>query len=171
MESQHLTVRPLLLTDHDGFMASIDDEVCRWQGYGPGILTNLHENFADTVSERWRRRPVNLSVLERASGEFLGAYRIGGISGLGRWARLGWWLGAAGRGRGLGSESLPLVLRYAHRSLGLKSVVMGTSRENVRALAMIHRVQAVLIDEREHALPNGETIEGLFFEHARSQAT
>lgn len=167
MESQHLTVRPLLLTDREAFMATIDDEVCRWQGYGPEILTNLRDNFADVVGQRWRRRPVNLAVLERTSSEFLGAYRIGGISGHGRWARLGWWLGAAGRGRGLGSESLPLVLRYAHESLGLRSVVIGTSRDNVRALAMINRVQAVLIDEREHTLPDGETIEGLFFEHRR----
>jgi RimJ/RimL family protein N-acetyltransferase len=167
--SERLILRPLELGDLDAFLASIDDEVLRRQGFAPDTMEQYRIGFAQFVNQSYQGRPCNLAVHDRETNEFFGCYELYDFAPAGASAHLGWWLGAAARGRGMGFESLGLALHYAHTDVGIPRVIMGTTRDNARAVAQIERAGAVFTHEAPHTLPNGETIPAIWFEHAVSR--
>jgi RimJ/RimL family protein N-acetyltransferase len=164
--SEKLVLVPLALHDVDDFVASIDDEVVRWQGFEPEVIEKLRVGRAKLVPTKYDGWPCELAVRDRTTNDFLGQYEFTNIGPGGTSAHLGWWLGAQARGRGLGTESLTLALEYAHTDIHLRRVIMGTTRENVRAAAQIRRTGGVLTHEAPHTLPNGQIVEALWFQHA-----
>jgi RimJ/RimL family protein N-acetyltransferase len=167
-ESERLILRPLELGDLDAFLASIDDEVLRREGFTPDTLDQYRIGFAQFVNQSCQHWPCNLAVRDRETSEFLGCYELYDFAPAGTSAHLGWWLGAKARGRGLGFESLTLALHYAHTNVGIHRIIMGTTRDNERAVAQIERAGGRFTHEAPHTLPNGETIPAVWFEHAGS---
>jgi RimJ/RimL family protein N-acetyltransferase len=165
-ESARLILRPLALGDLDAFLASIDDEVQRRQGFTPDTMDQYRIGFAQFVNQSYQQWPCNLAVHDRATSEFVGCYELYAFDPAASSAHLGWWLGAKARGRGLGFESLGLALRYAHTNVGIRRVIMGTTLDNERAVAQMERAGAAFTHEAPHTLPNGETIPAIWFEHA-----
>src|SRR5213076_3148935 len=76
-----------------------------------------------------------------------------------RTMRLGWWLAAPARGRGLGRESLAAILDYGHDHLAISHIEMGTSGENHRSIAQIEAVGARLRRRGLHRLPDGQIVD------------
>jgi RimJ/RimL family protein N-acetyltransferase len=165
-ESEKLILRPLELGDLDAFLASVDDEVLQRQGFTSDTMEQYRVGFAQFVNRSHQHWPCNLAVRDRATYEFLGCYELYDFAPAGTSAHLGWWLGTNARGRGLGFESLELALRYAHVDVGIRRIVMGTAGDNERVIAQIKRAGAAFTHEAPHTLPNGETIQCLWFEHA-----
>lgn len=163
METDRLLLRPFESSDYDDFVECVDDEVRRWQGWPDYDEQYFRRWFRLVLAERLRRLPLNLAVTERADGRCVGCYCVTPMSPDS--AQLGWWLGAAGRGRGFGSESLPAVLAYAQQRLRFDRVVMGTSADNVRAITMITRAGGVRTRGNRHPLPNGVVADAIWFAH------
>jgi RimJ/RimL family protein N-acetyltransferase len=164
--SNRLVMRLPTFEDALAFASSLDDEVQEWQGYDGATVSQWKQSFALGVRERRSSRcPLWLGAYDRQDADrFVGIYFAEVARDRTR-AELGWWLGPQARGRGLGRESLPLVLGYVHDHLGVGIVVMGTTTTNVRALAQITATGAECVGEAPHLLPNGSVAESRWFEH------
>jgi RimJ/RimL family protein N-acetyltransferase len=164
-ESENVILLPLELGDLDAFIASMDDEVLRLEGFTAENVQQFRAGFAQFVNYSYQRWPRNLAVRDRATSEFLGCCQFYEIDPAGSSAQLGWWQGARGRGRGLGFESLELALRYAHIEVGIRRIIMGTTRDDESGIVEIERAGATFTHEAPHTLPNGETVTAIWFEH------
>lgn len=151
--------------DVDAFLASADAEVRRVQGYDDAAVEAARAAFLAAASSTDGACPELLGVYdEEHGGRFAGRYSIERGDDPVR-ATLGWWLGPESRGRGLGRESLRLVIAYAHDHLWIPVLEMGTSAGNRPALAQIEAVGAEPTGRGPHRLPNGETVEAVWFQH------
>jgi RimJ/RimL family protein N-acetyltransferase len=163
-----ICLRPIVRSDRDAFLASIDDEVCFWQGYGPKSIRGWQRAFRPIrfhVRHGGGRRSYWLAVCDESSGAFVGQYAMHQVDLDESRTELGWWLAPEYRGLGLGTQSLRLALYHAHSNLGIATVRMGTTATNVRAIAQIRAAGATQTGVVDHKLPNGKLIPGLWFEH------
>ena len=144
-----------------------DPDVREWQGYDDEVVNRNVRHFVPSLSIQFRGLPTQLAVRDAETGTWLGYYGLtqDSMDLLGDTVFLGWWLADAARGRGLGHESLQLVLRWLHDEAMVGTVRMGTRSDNVRALAMITRTGARLQDEHPTLLPNGTAPLGKWFVH------
>lgn len=165
--SPNLRLTALRLEDGPDFVESIDEEVIEWQGFLPGNIARFHEHYAQLVAARFRGRPTQLAVRDPLTDEFLGSYSYSQDYSdyLADTVILGWWLAPHARGRGLGHESLQLVLRWLHDEALIGTVRIGTRADNVRALAQIRTCGARFVAEHPTPLPNGTSPLGKWFVH------
>ncbi|HEY3670779.1 MAG TPA: hypothetical protein VGN51_07590, partial [Acidimicrobiia bacterium] len=75
-------------------MDTIDDEVCRWQGYDARTLENYLRRYRTLVSVAWRGFPLTLATIAHPRGDLLGCYRFQPRSTTESAfvIELGWWL-------------------------------------------------------------------------------
>jgi hypothetical protein len=135
---------------------------------GPVLVVGRdRQGFARSLAERFRGNPMQLAVRDRATGEFLGTYAyVQDVTDLlGDSIILGWWLVADARGKGLGHDSLQLVLRWLHDEVLVGTIRMGTLSDNVRAITQIERTGARLQHEHPTLLPNGTAPMGKWYVH------
>ena len=165
--SDRLILRSLLDDDLEAYCGSIDDEVVRRQGYDDATVAGFRTGFAERVNATWRGHHLAIAVCDASTGALIGQYSLGAKRRRFRFPEisLGWWLGPNGRGRGFAVESLSMMLDYVHHDVGFTRVVMGTAVDNDRALRQIAAVDATLIRDREHRLPNGEMVDTRWFRH------
>jgi RimJ/RimL family protein N-acetyltransferase len=166
--SEHVAFVPLTMRDVDDFMAGMDDDVLRWQNYTKATVEKLRPGFGALVKAKYFDWPCSMAVRDRTTDAFLGTYALANVGPGGTSANLGWWLCADARGRGLGNESLGLALEYAHTDVHIRRIIMGTRRDNERAVAQIRRAGAVLKREATTTRPNGQVVDALWFEHTAS---
>ena len=166
--SDRLELGPPHRRHANAFMSSIDEEVRHWQGYTDAEVDTWHTAFQLVTRTppppgcpRW------LIATGRGDGGFTASYKLSSVSADGADAELGWWLAPEARGRGLGRESLAMVLDYVHDHLGVAAVWMGTGEANARAIAQIEAVGAAFDGYRPHELPNGSRVSSRWYVHAR----
>jgi RimJ/RimL family protein N-acetyltransferase len=163
-----LVLRPLEVDDHDDHMATIDDEVRRWQGYDDLTIANLVPSLP--FLNRPRSCPWAFVVCD-PDGSVIGSDSFVPSDRQPNEVELGWWLGPTGRGRGLGTASLLAMLDYLYRHLDVRSVRMGTSTDNERARRQIEASGAVVTGEELRTLPNGETVISIWYRHINPRVT
>jgi len=166
--SERLVLTSLRPADALDFADSLHDpEVARWQGYDEWAIDRLTLGFAGSLGHKFRGNPMQLAIRDRATGTFAGtfAYVQDVTDLLGDSVILGWWLVDGFRGKGLGHESLQLVLRWLHDEVLLGTIRMGTLSDNVRAIAQIERTGARLQHEHPTLLPNGTAPMGKWYTH------
>jgi RimJ/RimL family protein N-acetyltransferase len=66
---------------------------------------------------------------------------------------MGWWLGAAGRGRGIGTRAVRLLAAWGFERLGLRRISAGIHVENVASRALAERVGFVPEGVRRQGAP------------------
>lgn len=165
--SDRLELGPPRRRHANAFVSSIDEEVRLWQGYTDAEVDTWHTAFQLVTRTppppgcpRW------LVATERGGGGFAASYKLSSVSADGSDAELGWWLAPEARGRGLGKESLAVVLDYVHEHLGVAAVWMGTGEANGRAIAQIEAVGGTFEGNRPHELPNGSRVSTRWYLHA-----
>jgi RimJ/RimL family protein N-acetyltransferase len=85
--------------------------------------------FTQRAVERWERESYTLAITTARSEEFLGVIEIGApVEGA---ASIGYWVKRETRGRGVATEALMLVSRWAIAELGVERVWLTTSPDNV----------------------------------------
>lgn len=103
------------------------------------------------------KNQVLLGIHLNEGNALVGVARLMFIDWLGRSCELGIWIGADGqRGKGLGGDSLRLVLKYAFSSLNLRRVHLRVAESNAAARACYR--SAGFVEEgllREHAWAGG----------------
>ncbi len=165
--SDRLLLTALRPDDYAEFIVALrDPEVMEWQGYDEAIVERFEHGLIASMTDRFRNHPMQLAVRDRATDEFVGSYSYSlDADDLGHSVALGWWLTAPHRGKGLGHESLQMVLRWLHDDVQVTTVRIGTRHDNVRAIAQIERSGARLQSEHPTPLPNGTSPMGKWYVH------
>jgi RimJ/RimL family protein N-acetyltransferase len=160
-----VVIRRLTKSDRDDFFASMDPEVLARQGFDADFVHSVEKRFNPLTRLQWSRRPLSLAVRNHEDDVFLGTYLIVLVPYLRLTAELGWWLGPNARGRGIGSESLPLVLDYIHTDLGIDRVDMSTAIDNARTIAQIERAGGVVHESFLYKSPDGHYSKSINYRH------
>lgn len=142
-----------------------DPEVARFLGT-PRIRGRRDaERFLDEIRVGFRDRTLlEWGVAERARGGLIGTCTLAGVSWLHRRAEVGFALGRQHQGRGLMSEALPLLVRFAFEELGLHRLEADADPRNVPSLRLLERVgfrREGYLRERYHQ--EGEVQDAVFF--------
>ena len=74
-----------------------------------------------------------------ASGAPVGSVALWGIHRRNADAMVSWWLGADGRGRGLGAAAVTLLARYAFDALGMERLAASIEESNAASRALAER--------------------------------
>jgi RimJ/RimL family protein N-acetyltransferase len=154
---RRVTVRRLERGDAAAAIETVDEEMARWNGWPHALAAQIRVVLSHPLVAL---ESGYLAVCEE--DRLIGIVSLGRVDGEPDVASLGCWLGPAGRGRGLGAEMVAAAGQVAW-SLGFRSVVVGTSVENVAMRRSIERAGALHEAHRPHALPNGEEVDSTWF--------
>ncbi|GHH83254.1 acetyltransferase [Streptomyces sulfonofaciens] len=160
LTGRKVVLRPFTAEDTDTMAAIIDDpEVLRYTFAPRGALTR--ERLLAWYGSRGEPHDrLDLAVTDRASGELVGEsvlydWREGDRSCLFRIL-----LGPRGRDRGLGTETVRLMLAHAFERLGLNRVELGVYSFNHRARRAYEKAGFVVEGvRREASLRGGEAFD------------
>ncbi|PRY58140.1 RimJ/RimL family protein N-acetyltransferase [Knoellia remsis] len=147
LEGELVTLRPIRAEDADLIDAIIraDDEIARLTGsvgsrdeQPEGMpLERLREIYGEWAEAEDR---LVLGVVDRASGDLVGEVVLAGWDEANRSCWFRTLIGAAGRGRGLGTEATRLIVDHGFRELGLHRITLEVYDFNPRARHVYEKV-------------------------------
>jgi len=136
-----LTVLRPFTEDDAATMAHLmeDPEVIRFTGASPNPLSPefLRSWYGSRGAQGDR---LDLAVTDRGSGELVGEVVLNEWDPDARSCTFRTWIGAPGRGRGLGTEAVRLVLGYGFDQVGLHRIGLEAYAFNSRALRVYEKV-------------------------------
>jgi ribosomal-protein-alanine N-acetyltransferase len=150
VETERLILRPVQNDDaEDLFALWSDPEVMRFIGNGkPRTRAETEERLRRAV-RHWQEHGFGLWALhDRATGSFVGGCGVGYFHGLAD-VELGYALARPYWGRGLASEAVARVLRYAFDALRLPRLVALVRAENEASLAVLRKAGMVCKEPHE----------------------
>jgi RimJ/RimL family protein N-acetyltransferase len=127
LTGESIVLRPFSLDDAPAIFAAVRQslsELGQW-------LTWCHAEYAiDDTREFLRGRAeafrrdgeYAFAIVDRASGEFLGATGVNQIDAAARRANLGYWLRTSATGRGVATQAARLLARWAFDALDLQRI-------------------------------------------------
>ncbi len=130
---RRIILRPMSIADAGPFFASLDDE----EG---SRLTGTHQSFtfdqihAWTSSRRATEDRLDLSIIDLATGEWVGELAILDWDEHNQSCGFRIAIGRAGRNRGLGSEATRLVVDYVFENLPINRIALEVYAFNPRAI-------------------------------------
>lgn len=167
LEGDHVTLRPIRAEDADTIDAIIreDPDIARLTG----SVNSSADEPMDLPLERLREiyggwaeadDRLVLGVVDRTSGELVGEAVLAGWDEGNRSCWFRTLIGAAGRGRGLGTEATRLVVDHGFRVLGLHRITLEVYDFNPRARHVYEKVGFVHEGTgREALLFDGEWVD------------
>lgn len=167
LEGDLVTLRPIRAEDADAVDAIIreDTEIARLTGsVGSSSeepmtlpIAKLREVYAGWAAADDR---LVLGVVDRASGDLVGEVVLAGWDEANRSCWFRTLIGAAGRGRGLGTEATRLIVDHGFRMLGLHRITLEVYDFNPRARHVYEKVGFVHEGTgREALLFDGEWVD------------
>jgi RimJ/RimL family protein N-acetyltransferase len=152
-------LRPLALTDSEAvYHACQDAEIGRWTTIPQPYLREHATTFlADTVAAWEQGREPTFAMVDPATGELLGCIGLRADGSGGHAAEIGYWTAPAARGRGLTTEAVRLVSRWALVELGFERISLLVYVGNAASARVAEKAgyqrEGIL---RRHALQRGE---------------
>jgi RimJ/RimL family protein N-acetyltransferase len=157
LTGERAVLRPFTAADaHTMWQIIGDPEVLRFT-YEPGTDLSLEKvrSWYATRSEQSDR--LDLAVTDRESGELVGEVVLYEWDPHARSCTFRTLIGPRGRGRGLGTEALRLILGHGFEQLGLHRIELVTYGHNLRARHVYEKVGFTVEGvRREAALRDGE---------------
>ncbi|MGP8058072.1 MAG: GNAT family N-acetyltransferase [Acidimicrobiales bacterium] len=129
-----VTARPFTPDDVDEVTEACQDpEIARWTSSIPWPYRTEHaRDWIATHPREWASgRSAPFAVVEAASGRLLGSTGLHDIDRPRAEAKIGYWVAAWARGRGVATRSVRLVTRWAFSELGLVYLDLLTKVGNV----------------------------------------
>lgn len=127
-----VVLRPLDEGDYEALAAAMDDpDVAR--------LTGSHEEISEERAREWMRTRkdqtdrLDLAIVDRASGQVVGEAVLNAWDPPNKSCNFRILIGAAGQGRGLGTEATRLIVGYGIGQIGLHRISLGVYAFNPRA--------------------------------------
>ncbi len=147
LRGELVTLRPIQAEDADAIDAIIrtDDEVARLTG----SVHSSNENPAGMPMDRLREiygawavadDRLVLAVIDNASGEFVGEVVLNDWDEDNHSCGFRTLIGAAGRGRGLGTEATRLIVEHGLTTMGLHRIALEVYAFNPRARHVYEKV-------------------------------
>jgi RimJ/RimL family protein N-acetyltransferase len=130
LADQVVSLRSWAASDLPDLMAGVDATVRRFRYSVPHSEAEAR-SWLDLVKfDRWRGKRLELAVVDRAAQRPVGSVSIWDIDPVHRSAMISYWMGAAGRGRGLTTHAVGLLANWAFRELGLERLTAEVELEN-----------------------------------------
>ncbi|MFD3560150.1 GNAT family N-acetyltransferase [Streptomyces sp. NPDC058686] len=140
LTGEKTVLRPFTAADADTMAEIIDDpEVRRFTGDSPSDLT-LESLRAWYGSRSAQPDRLDLAVTDRATGELVGEVVLHEWSPAHRSCTFRTLVGPAGRGRGIGTEAMRLIVGHGFERLGLHRVALDLFSHNHRARHVYEKV-------------------------------
>ncbi len=160
LTGEKCVLRPFTEADADVMREIIHDpEVLRFTGEPPGELTpeRLRSWYGTRAGQPDR---LDLAVTDRGTGELLGEVVLYEWDPAARGCTFRTLIGSRGRGRGVGTEAIRLVVGYGFEELGLHRIQLEAYRHNHRALRVYQKV-GFLVEgvRRETEMRDGEWVD------------
>ena len=157
--TERVVLRRLRRRDADAFLATIDEVVVTTNGWEEGA----REEVAQGLRVWGHGRIVDeVLITDRRSRAVIGSMSIQQIDEEARTCELGWNLGPEWRGRGYGTEAVRLAVQALHGA-GIREIRVGTNADNLAVQRVVEKLGARPLDNTQHVLPNGTTIESLWY--------
>jgi RimJ/RimL family protein N-acetyltransferase len=123
-------LRPWRSDDVDELVAELQDpEIPRWTRIPEPYTHQDGREFLERTAEGWSQgTSANFAIVDAAGEELLGS--IGVIFHKEGAASIGYWVAQGARGRGIASEALQLISRWALRTFGLERLELVTAPDN-----------------------------------------
>jgi RimJ/RimL family protein N-acetyltransferase len=109
-------------------------------------------------------------VTDRTTGTVLGDVTVHRCDDEESTCELGWSMGPEHRGKGYGTEALRAVFPALHIA-GVGRIIVGTAPDNAAVRRVLDKLGAHQIESRPHLLPNGTTVDSLWFAHDTDSST
>jgi RimJ/RimL family protein N-acetyltransferase len=121
LASERIVLRPLLPADAAAvFEICQDREIAAWTSIPqPYLFEHARTFIAETVAAWHDGREPTFAAIDRGTGQMVGCV---GLRGIGHAQEIGYWMAPAGRGRGLMTEAVRLVSRWALDELGVERI-------------------------------------------------
>ena len=127
---QVVSLRSWAASDLPDLVAGVDATVHRFRYSVPHSEAEARSWLDLAESDRRRGRRLELAVLDRAAQSPVGSVSIWDIDPLHRSAMISYWMGPAGRGRGLTTHAVGLLADWAFGELGLERLTAEVELEN-----------------------------------------
>jgi RimJ/RimL family protein N-acetyltransferase len=157
--SDALLLRPLVAADIDAvFEACQDAEIVRWTTIPQPYLREHAIGFVADTIEAWELgRDPTFAIVDRVSGRMVGCVGLRSEAHGGHAMEIGYWMAPEGRGRGLMTEAVRLVSRWALHELDIERIGLLAYVGNVASARVAqkagYRREGIL---RRYALQRGE---------------
>jgi RimJ/RimL family protein N-acetyltransferase len=121
LATDRILLRPLEQADAEAvFTACQDPVIARWTTIPqPYRMEHAVGFIADTIAAWQAGREPTCAIVDRASGELVGCV---GLRGVGHAVEIGYWMAPSGRGRGLTTEAVRLISRWAMQNLDIERI-------------------------------------------------
>ena len=117
-----------------------DPEISRWTSvpavYGPDDARAYIESGEESLHAG---RSLDLAIAEPGGGTLLGSISLMRFAWPHRRGEVGYWLGAAARGRGHATRATRLICAWGLRELGLERIELFAATDNHRSQAVAER--------------------------------
>lgn len=118
-----------------------DPEVLRfsWSSSADYTRTDAARHLQEQEEARRRGEGVQWALVDPGDGHLLGGASLYQLDADGGIARLGYWLAAPARGRGLATTAVRLIADYAFTGLGLQRLELTCGPDNVASQRVAQR--------------------------------
>jgi RimJ/RimL family protein N-acetyltransferase len=157
-------LRPVSADDHAAvYSACQNAEIQRWTSVPSPYSADAARSYIESSKQAWREgSTATFSILDDGSSEFLGLIDLRLFDDA--VAEVGYWVKAEARGRGVATEAVRLISRWALDQLGMARVQLGTHPENPASARVATKAgfqrEGVLRSLREI---KGERVDQVFF--------
>ncbi len=148
LTSANLCLRPFCLADAEAICAAVRDSLPQlqvWLSWCDDQYT-IQDTlaFLNARAEALERDgEYAFAIVERDSGQFLGATGINQVDAVARRANLGYWLRTSATGRGIATRATRLLARWACDSLGLQRIEIVAAVGNLASQRVAERAGAL----------------------------
>ena len=168
LTTERLVVRTVRPDELDAVLATIDDEVIRWQGF-PSTRDDLRKQIAFEIRDGVVPFPYHetLGIFDRADETLIGLRVLDErvVDGTSHGLTVSSWLGREWRGKGLGTEELRALLSFVHNHLAMAIVAAGVEETNEAALIQHRAAGFEAFATRPNRLPDGRTASTVWMQH------
>lgn len=138
-----VVLRPWTPEDADDLLAAADDAlVLRYRASAADIVEDPAGFVAAAEAARVAGERLELAICPRSGlgpSRPVGSVSLWGVHRRNRDAMVSWWLGAAGRGRGLGSAAVTILARWAFDEVGLERLGASIEEDNAPSRRLAER--------------------------------
>jgi RimJ/RimL family protein N-acetyltransferase len=113
-----------------------DAEIARWLRFPQPYLSGHAQDFLERSESEWRVGRAYRLAITNGRGDLVGAISLRPTGGT---ARIGYWLAAEARGRGIATRAVETIYGWATRSFTFEEYLIFIDAQNVRSQAVARR--------------------------------
>jgi RimJ/RimL family protein N-acetyltransferase len=167
LDSEHVTLRPLVAADRDQLCAiALDPEIWRHFVFRVDTIEDFHQMFDEALAEFAAGRRVPFHITDKRSGRTAGSMSYGNLAEADGRLEIGWsWLGRHFRGRGINRWAKFLLLSHAFETLAVERVEFKTDVLNTQARAGLRNIGAVeeAVLRSYNPMPDGRRRDAVYY--------